>query len=158
MGCVHVQARSGVTGGRGASIQCRCILCHLLRNVASPLPGAAPASLAADVSVDVSAAEVEVPAAASSQLAVSEPPCIPLGEYLISIQLKSKFRRLHRHGDCHLRAGVDFTRYELLGSDEPDASTYTAKCKHCFKSDARFACELDDSSATSSPTESECEP
>ena len=76
--------------------------------------------------VPVSQMDIAIPEEVSSLLTIYEPQLIPLGEYLVSIQVRSNFRRLHRHGSCSLRAGVDFARFELLGSTEPEAYSSAA--------------------------------
>ena len=67
---------------------------------------------------------------------VMDVPCVPMGTFLVGVQLRSRFRRLRRMGDCSNRPGVDFKPFELRGLDEPAPSKYTAKCKHCFKAEA----------------------
>ena len=80
---------------------------------------------------------------------------IAMGAFVISIQVKSGFKRLHRMGDCALRPGVDYACFENLGSEEPAARFYTAKCKHCFRGrDEAPQGVLSGSSASSSNTDS----
>ena len=59
-----------------------------------------------------------------------------LGSYVVSLHSRSRFRRLHRVGDCWRRPGLDFLDYEVLGADMPDSSSYDAACKDCFRSGA----------------------
>ena len=120
-------------------------------------PRVSASSLANDpvFSVLVSATDIDIPEEASSQLAITELTPIPVGEFLVSIQVKSNFRRLHRNGSCPWRARVDFAYFELLASAEPDATTYLARCKRCFKTEQLIAQESCDSFVASSPTASE---
>mgnify|MGYP001103874056 CR=1 FL=1 len=80
---------------------------------------------------------------------------IAIGSYVISIQAKTGFKRLHRIGDCALRPGVDYACFEELGMDEPSTRHYTAKCKHCFRGQVEAPLDvLSDSSASSSNSDS----
>lgn len=70
----------------------------------------------------------------SSRLVVADPAPldIPAGSYLVSIQARTKFRRLHKIGECWRRPGVDFLLFEVLGQELPQPSQYNAVCHHCF--------------------------
>ena len=48
----------------------------------------------------------EAPAAASHE--VTDEPAIALGMYLVSVQPRSRFKRLHRMGDCAYRPRAGF--------------------------------------------------
>ena len=58
---------------------------------------------------------------------------MPLGFFVVSIQAKSRFKRLHQIGSCHRRPGKDYGTYEALGADEPHTMKLDARCKDCFK-------------------------
>jgi len=88
-------------------------------------------------------------------------PQLPLenatGQYLVSIQGKSGFRRLHLVGACFRVPGVDYLQYELLGQNLPATSTYHASCRNCWPeglpSEDREVSEETTSSASSSASE-----
>ena len=77
--------------------------------------------------------EVPVFCAETSRLAAPQLPLEnAMGKYVVSIQGKSGFRRLHLVGACFRVPGVDYLRYELLGQDIPATSTYHASCRSCW--------------------------
>ena len=92
-----------------------------------------------------------------SSLEVYEPPVIPLGMYLVSVQPRSRFRRLHRMGECAYRPGVDFKSFELLGESEPSPNQFTARCKHCFRTQLAPPSPGKDDSPSASSTDSSTE-
>ena len=55
-----------------------------------------------------------------------------MGQYVVSIQGKSGFRRLHLVGACFRVPGVDYLQYELLGPNLPSPSAYHASCRNCW--------------------------
>ena len=77
----------------------------------------------------------------------------PLGAYVVSIQPKSGFRRLHRVGECTYRPGVHYGVFEMLGDSPPAASEFHARCKLCYPGEAPKQ-EADEESATSSGSSS----
>ena len=85
---------------------------------------------------------------------VDDLPVFAVGTFVVSIQRKSNFRRLHIVGACSYRAGIDFARYEAFGLVMPDPSSYTAQCKHCFRDEAEQKEVEGSSSASSSSSES----
>ena len=62
-----------------------------------------------------------------------EADALQLGLYVVSIQLKSTFRRLHRIGACPLIPGRDYRHFELLGFEFPPAHSFSATCGRCFR-------------------------
>ena len=52
--------------------------------------------------------------------------------YVVSIQARSRFRRLHFIGLCHRVPGLDYKIFEVLGDSRPPRSSYTAVCKDCW--------------------------
>ena len=93
-----------------------------------------------------------------------EPPEIPdeqaapsLGTFVVSIQPKSGFRRLHRVGECSYRPGVHYGVFEALGNVFLSATEFHARCKLCFKEELpshEGAEETATSSGSSSPESS----
>ena len=82
---------------------------------------------------------VAPPAPAVSRLVVAAAASAgpSLGSYVVSLHSRSRFRRLHRVGDCWRRPGLDFLDYEVLGADLPDSASYDAACKDCFRTGTR---------------------
>ena len=76
-----------------------------------------------------------------------------LGTYVVSMQPKSGFRRLHRVGECSYRPGVHYGIFHALGSDAPSPTEFHARCKLCFK-DELIASEGAEETATSSGSSS----
>ena len=70
----------------------------------------------------------------SSKLVVADANIaeIPLGTFVVSLQARTRFRRLHRVGDCWRKPGVDYLDFEILGMELPKAAMYNAACSHCF--------------------------
>ena len=64
---------------------------------------------------------------------VEDIPDFPVGTFVVSIQRRSKFRRLHVVGSCAYRAGVGFALFEAFGKVMPPLASFTAQCEHCFK-------------------------
>ncbi len=54
--------------------------------------------------------------------------------YVVSISGKKGFRRLHSLGRCWRVPGVDYARYEWLGTDPPGAHLYDDYCGKCWRS------------------------
>ena len=69
-------------------------------------------------------------------LVVDDELALDLGAYVLSVQNKSGFRRLHRIGACWRKPGVDYENFRVLGFDLPPASAYDAVCKGCFSGGA----------------------
>ena len=61
---------------------------------------------------------------------------VPLGVFIVSVNRRTKFRRLHFTGSCSYRPGWGSPLFEILSDEAPSASGYDAKCKHCFKDPA----------------------
>ena len=99
-------------------------------NVAS-LPAAPLLAEAADIEVELALP----PSEEQPSFEVSDPPDLPLGTFVTSIQ-PSGFRRLHCIGSCSRLPGVDYACFEVLGMIEPEVGTYSKRCKQCFKQDA----------------------
>ena len=81
-------------------------------------------------------AETPVPLPlASSRLVIRDPEEqeLELGSFLVSVQTKTRFRRLHKLGECWRKPGVDYLEYEVLGLELPPAASYNAVCHQCFK-------------------------
>ena len=78
---------------------------------------------------------------------------VPLGFHVVSIQAKSRFRRLHCVGSCHRRPGKDYGNVEVLGPEEPSASAFDARCRDCFR---QVRTEASDVSSSSGSSSSEC--
>ena len=55
------------------------------------------------------------------------------GNYVISVQSRSRFRRLHRVGGCWRQAGRDFKEFQVMGVQLPGTDSYDAPCIQCFK-------------------------
>ena len=115
--------------------------------------GAPATPQAIDEDDAVLTASPELPEA--SQHHVCEHIEFQLGEYVASVQAKTRFRRLHRIGSCPLQPGVDYALFERLGQEEPDTSTYTKKCKHCFGASTGGVAEPASSSASSTMSSTE---
>ena len=60
-------------------------------------------------------------------------PVVQVGTFLVSVQPRSRFHRLHRMGDCSYRPRVDYKTFKSSGPDEPAPHTNIARCKHCFR-------------------------
>ena len=75
---------------------------------------------------------------------------IPLGTYLVSVQVRSRFRRLHKYGECWRKPGVDYLEFEILGPELPPPTAYNAICHHCFHNG-----EIEDNEASSGSSSSE---
>ena len=73
-----------------------------------------------------------------------------MGAYIVSIQSKSRFRRLHKMGECWMRPGIDYLEFEVLGLELPLASSYSAVCRRCFRNG-----EVIEDEATSGSSSSE---
>ena len=88
------------------------------------------------------------------KLLVADVSELPLSSYVVSVQRRGRFKRLHRLGGCALRPDVDYHDYELLGSIEPPTSAFSAKCKRCFGDAAETAMDqsFDKSSSSGSPS------
>ena len=78
----------------------------------------------------------------SSQLLVCDHIEFQLGEYVASVQARTRFRRLHRFGSCPLQPGVDYASFVRFGHAEPDASSFTKRCRNCFGSSSDVRGEL----------------
>lgn len=96
--------------------------------------------------------------AETSRLTAPQLPLVDaIGQYVVSIQGKSGFRRLHLVGACFRVPGVDYLQYELLGQNLPATSTYHASCRNCWPgglpSEDREVSEETTSSASSSASE-----
>ena len=75
-----------------------------------------------------------IPTAGSPPLASHEEADeFQFGLYVVSIQLKSNSRRLHRIGACPLIPGRDYRHFELLGFEFPPAHSFSATCGRCFR-------------------------
>ena len=100
------------------------------------------------------ASEVEGFSAAVPPEVPEELPPPPLGVFVISIQARSGFRRLHKVGECSLRPGIHYGRFRSLGAVAPSLTDFDARCKLCFKQ-AAVASSTAEESATSSGSSSE---
>ena len=90
----------------------------------------APATPAGDGHEDVD----DLPSAPESAIhEVVEEPSTKLGDFVVSIQERSGFKRLHRIGDCPRMPGVDDRRCLLIGPEHPPTASYNARCKQCFQ-------------------------
>ena len=74
-----------------------------------------------------------------SNLVIADVPEMPLGIFIVPAQRRGRFKILHRFGDCSWHPGVDYRDFNALGSIEPPATAYSAKCKHCVKQAAGSA-------------------
>ena len=92
---------------------------------------------------------------ASPRLVVVDPTEaeIPIGSYIVSIQARSRFKRLHRLGECWRKPGVDYVEYEVLGLELPPASRYSAVCRTCFANGEVNAEEVSSGSSSSEGSE-----
>ena len=125
----------------------------------SPLPVAPPSETCGEGELE-GRLEEEVPVlcAETSRLTAPQLPLVnAMGQYVVSIQGKSGFRRLHLVGACFRVPGVDYLQYELLGQNLPATSTYHASCRNCWPgglpSEDREVSEETTSSASSSASE-----
>ena len=84
----------------------------------------------------------------------SDPPVLDLGSFVLSISLRSNFRRLHRFGDCPNRPGIEFKKYEVCGMQCPPASSFDARCLRCFPEDKKGRAPLEADLGNESPTTS----
>ena len=92
-----------------------------------PLPADAAedaASLSAMPTVD----------APTSRLVVVDPDAAPpaMGMFVVSVQSRSRFRRLHRIGSCGRLPGIHYLEYLVLGDSMPGSSSFDACCRQCF--------------------------
>ncbi len=53
--------------------------------------------------------------------------------YVVSIERKSGYRRLHLTGRCHRIPGIDYTTFEELGAQMPEPSCYDGVCGQCWR-------------------------
>ena len=72
----------------------------------------------------------------TSTYAIQDATSLQLEVYLASVQRNTGFKRLHKLGNCPLRPNIDDAQWVGLGFDEPPASGYNARCKHCPKAAA----------------------
>ena len=73
--------------------------------------------------------------------------------YVVSIQLKSNFRRLHRIGACPLIPGRDYRHFELLGFEFPPALSFSATCGRRFRNGTAQPAEESEEASSSGETE-----
>ena len=54
--------------------------------------------------------------------------------YVLSLVRRGRqtHMKLHYLGQCHLVPGIDYLRYEWLGSEKPDLSSYDSLCTRCW--------------------------
>ena len=81
---------------------------------------------------------------------VPDIPDFPLGTYVVSIQRRGTFKRLHCIGACPRRPGRDYACFEDLGMERPDADAYSTLCKHCFGRAAEVPISSSEGSSSSS--------
>ena len=63
-----------------------------------------------------------------------EPACqLSANPFVSSYQPRSRFKRLHRIGDCAYKPGGDASTFIFHGFSEPPASEYSKRCGHCFR-------------------------
>ena len=91
----------------------------------------------------------------SRHIEVDVPPLLA-GTYVVSVLRNGRFKRLHRFGECSLVPGVDYRSFEVLGSEEPGATAYPARCRNCFRAQpiCAQAAETTDSPSEASTVES----
>ena len=68
----------------------------------------------------------------SSSLEANDPPLLPLGVFVLSISQRTNFKRLHITGACPRAPGVHYKHFQVLGTEEPSARAFDARCLHCF--------------------------
>ena len=126
LGSLHARAKNQ---SRSCSVASDCVASCLPtlfhdHPVASVLPGVEDQAVESELAVSPDSVEtrhVEV-----------DIPSLLAGTYVVSILKKGRFKRLHRIGECSLVPGVDYRAFEVLGFDEPCASSYSARCRNCF--------------------------
>ena len=62
----------------------------------------------------------------------SDPPQLPLGVFVLSASQRTHFKRLHITGACPRAPGVHYKHVQVLGTEEPSARAFDARCLHCF--------------------------
>ena len=93
------------------------------------------------------------PPAASSIAALNEADATledpPLGTHFITEQRWSRFKRLHRFGECPVKPS-ECLLVEVFTEGPPHVSLYNARCRRCFK-DALSPVTTDSSGSSSEP-------
>ncbi len=84
---------------------------------------------------------------------------IPLGDYIIAIRSRSRFRTLHRRGSCFRLPGRDYLEFAHSGPILPTSDSFHAVCRACFRGGANAIIdnaantEEDSSASTGSSSE-----